>query len=139
MGAGDGPVVGLGLVGVPECVGVDVSGGGVGSLVRDSVGLTVLVGEGVGECGVGDDGRTVEGGWQVGVLPGVGPRVGGKDVGDLSGPVRAVSVAETASAMAVAADRSGSAVLDRGEHAMTNSSKTHHPRRLIGVVLRFTF
>jgi hypothetical protein len=97
------------------------------------------VGEGVDECGTRDDGGEVGLGSPLGVLLGVAPGVGEKGVGDLKGLGRAVSVAETASAMAVAALLSGSAVLDGREHAADNNSKTHHPTRRERKVLRFTF
>jgi hypothetical protein len=88
---------------------------------------------------VGDGGKGVGVGRPVGVLLGVVPAVGEEGVGDLRGPGRAVSVAETALAMAVAAAPLGSAVLDGGEHAATNNSKAHHPPRSAKKVLRFTF
>jgi hypothetical protein len=138
MGAGDGPVVGLGLVGVLECAGAGVSEGGMGSLVREAVGLAVRVGEEVGECGVRGDGEDVALGCAVSVLLGVAPWVGGKGVADLKGPGRAVSVAETASAMSVTAPPLGSAVPDRAEQAATSNSKMHRRRRRVRKGLRFT-
>jgi hypothetical protein len=138
MGAREGPVVGLDVAGVLECVGGGVSEGGIGSLVREAVGLAVRVGAEVGVHGVRGDGEDVAVGYAVSVLLGVAPRVGGKGVADLKRPGRAVSVAETASAMSVAALPLGSAVPDRAEQAATSNSKMHHRRHRVRKGLRFT-
>lgn len=125
----------MGLVGVLECVGVAVWEGGVGVPLREVVGLALWVGAGVGECGAGGDGEEVGLGGPVGVLLGVVPGVGERGVGDPRRPGRAVSVADTASAMAVPAAPMGSSVLNGGEHAAADNRKTNHPTRKAKKVL----
>jgi hypothetical protein len=101
--------------------------------------MAVSVGEGVVTCGVGDEGKGVEAGMPVGVLLGMLGAVGEEAVGDARGTGRAVSVAETASAIAVAAAPLGSAVLlHAGEHAVT-SSKMQPAMHSVRKVLRLTF
>ncbi|MGD2176495.1 MAG: hypothetical protein PVG71_01600, partial [Anaerolineae bacterium] len=117
-----------------ECVGAGVWDGGDGSLAPEGVGLAVWVGEGVGERGVGDGWKAVRVGRRVGVLL----EVGEEAVGDSRWAGRAVSVAETASAIAVAAALLGSAVLNVGEHAAPSSSKTWHAARRVQKVVCFT-
>jgi hypothetical protein len=127
--------LGTSLVGVLDCVGVAVWEEGVGAPVREAVGLALWVGAGVVECGAGDDGEEVGLGGPVGVLLGVVPGVGERGVGDLRRPGRTVSVAETASAMAIPAAPVGSSVLNGGEHAAADNRKTKHPTRKAKKVL----
>jgi hypothetical protein len=90
-------------VGVLRGVAVGLREGTVGALVRKAVGLAAWVAVGVGTRGVGDEGTWVAVGWPVGVVLGSLLAVGEGAVADGRQVGWAVSVAETALAIAVAA------------------------------------